>query len=483
MGNSERRSVVASVLGDASYRLLFVIGFSYWCLFFLFGWKPSQAIMGFDLDALWIFFMGGITAASAILAVIFELKFPNATVRSSLSLISSVTVSLAFGALQITGGTIPAVTVLCSFAMGVCFAVLGTMLGLVLTRVQVMPSAFVIAFAFVCASLVALALYRLDSVLVSCLAFFALAAVCAWGMYSEENGEANVSLQAESSLRGIANEPVLGLVLTLSMGLTYGILRAFTVSQPDGAAWTAEANMSAFFIAGILMLITSLALKGDNFLDRTVTCSIALAIAGFVLSVVSDTRNTDFLLLSYVGHAYNAILMYIVAAALATNALKVPGHTAIPLVALAMNSGQLFGALAVSQAGVGSERAAYIVTTLVLLVFLTSFVAIHLYNIRSAPRFAQEAERIRFDNACEAIVLEAALTPRERDVFYLLALGRSNKQVERALVLSPDTVKTHVRHVYGKLDIHSREELVELVEEKAGLDRAGGAGRAGDSGR
>lgn len=68
-------------------------------------------------------------------------------------------------------------------------------------------------------------------------------------------------------------------------------------------------------------------------------------------------------------------------------------------------------------------------------------------------------------------------------MFYLLALGKSNKQVEKALVLSPDTVKTHVRHVYGKLDIHSREELVEFVEEKAELDRAGGAGRTGDPGR
>ena len=96
MGNSEGRSAVASVLGDVSYRSLFVMGFSYWCLFFLFGWKPSQAIMGFDLDASWIFFMGGITAASAILAVVFELRFPSAAARSSLSLVSSATVSLAF---------------------------------------------------------------------------------------------------------------------------------------------------------------------------------------------------------------------------------------------------------------------------------------------------------------------------------------------------------------------------------------------------
>jgi DNA-binding NarL/FixJ family response regulator len=44
-----------------------------------------------------------------------------------------------------------------------------------------------------------------------------------------------------------------------------------------------------------------------------------------------------------------------------------------------------------------------------------------------------------------------SLTGREREVAGLLALGRSNKEIARALVLSEATVRTHVSHILRKL--------------------------------
>jgi DNA-binding CsgD family transcriptional regulator len=57
------------------------------------------------------------------------------------------------------------------------------------------------------------------------------------------------------------------------------------------------------------------------------------------------------------------------------------------------------------------------------------------------------------------------LTPRETEVFGLLALGRSVPFIRDALVISRDTAATHVKHVYTKLDVHSRQELIDLVHE------------------
>ena len=45
------------------------------------------------------------------------------------------------------------------------------------------------------------------------------------------------------------------------------------------------------------------------------------------------------------------------------------------------------------------------------------------------------------------------LTPREREVLALIAEGHSNEGICRTLVLSPKTVETHVRHIFGKLEL------------------------------
>jgi DNA-binding NarL/FixJ family response regulator len=53
-----------------------------------------------------------------------------------------------------------------------------------------------------------------------------------------------------------------------------------------------------------------------------------------------------------------------------------------------------------------------------------------------------------------------ALSEREREVFQLIAEGRSNKDIAALLNLSPGTVETHRAHIMEKLDVHSAAEIV-----------------------
>ena len=51
------------------------------------------------------------------------------------------------------------------------------------------------------------------------------------------------------------------------------------------------------------------------------------------------------------------------------------------------------------------------------------------------------------------------LTPQELQIALLLTAGRTTRETAAALFLSPKTVEYHLRHVYQKLGIHSRDEL------------------------
>lgn len=57
----------------------------------------------------------------------------------------------------------------------------------------------------------------------------------------------------------------------------------------------------------------------------------------------------------------------------------------------------------------------------------------------------------------------SSLTPREREVFQLLALGSSNKQIARKLEMSVATAKKHRENLQRKLDCHSAAELARLA--------------------
>jgi DNA-binding CsgD family transcriptional regulator len=52
------------------------------------------------------------------------------------------------------------------------------------------------------------------------------------------------------------------------------------------------------------------------------------------------------------------------------------------------------------------------------------------------------------------------LTPRERDVLAMISQGLSNKRSARALEISPETVKTHVKRIFLKLAVNTRTEAV-----------------------
>ena len=65
-----------------------------------------------------------------------------------------------------------------------------------------------------------------------------------------------------------------------------------------------------------------------------------------------------------------------------------------------------------------------------------------------------------------ASVSNEPLTRREQEVLELLARGRSNKEIASTLSISEPTVKTHLRSLFGKLDVLSRTEAIAVASRK-----------------
>ncbi len=69
-------------------------------------------------------------------------------------------------------------------------------------------------------------------------------------------------------------------------------------------------------------------------------------------------------------------------------------------------------------------------------------------------------------DVCRRIGEEQKLTPRELEVLEELAYGHSSSYIAKVLYVSNNTARSHMKNIYKKLGVSSREELIELLRER-----------------
>lgn len=90
-------------------------------------------------------------------------------------------------------------------------------------------------------------------------------------------------------------------------------------------------------------------------------------------------------------------------------------------------------------------------------------------SVPSRSEVAGETEKAHggLQAACRRIGEEHGLSKRELDVFVLLARGYASASIQKELYIAAGTANYHTRNIYAKLGVHSRSEVIELVNAKA----------------
>lgn len=227
-----------------------------------------------------------------------------------------------------------------------------------------------------------------------------------------------------------------------------------------------------------LALVAAIAIfwKKDLNPDTLFQVSFLFVIAGFLLAAVpfegkSSVVNT--LLMSGVG-CFDILIWFILISLGSRNSA---GALSVFSWGLAMNSigvviGANFGRFTNSYYGVDSPMVSLIAVTLAFLFIVYVVVAMRRFSFKETiAAVVPERETVShlegtlLETRTEQISERFGLTAREKEVFGLLARGRNGKFIQDELVVSYNTVKAHVKHIYTKLGIHTQQELIDLVEQ------------------
>jgi DNA-binding CsgD family transcriptional regulator len=81
------------------------------------------------------------------------------------------------------------------------------------------------------------------------------------------------------------------------------------------------------------------------------------------------------------------------------------------------------------------------------------FFPVNLLSLRDAGRAGNHPDELYRHRG-------GKITGRERDVLAMISQGCSNKWIARTLDISPETVKSHIKHIFLKLEVTTRTEAV-----------------------
>lgn len=311
----------------------------------------------------------------------------------------------------------------------------------------------------------------------------ASAAVCCSEIVSHEAGECK---SQSGSAEGSALSMIAPVAALFVFALCGEMLRVFSISLSNATIDDMGLSYLAGGLMGLVVLLAYCSLSrakrtsGISFsLVRTTLLLMAVAflvapfISGYSLAFSYGVFGAGF----WCFRAISWTLCFYIIDRFGSNPIRVVGVLDGAFALSVVISAQVNSGLAEIVKVDGAE----LTTVSLITVFVLMFIAMVVLNgkgiraVLSDAGYAQaeevgpSEEHQNFDEVAlvvNSIAAEKRLTPRETEIALLLARGRSLPFVQNELYISEGTAQTHARHIYKKLGIHSRQELIDLVEER-----------------
>ena len=239
----------------------------------------------------------------------------------------------------------------------------------------------------------------------------------------------------------------------------------------------AGAPLSSFFvILPVAVVAVWVLLSGKKFsTDLLVQISVLLIVAGFLAMTMdlAGSRTATVMLLSSGNTLFDMVAWLVLIAVASRNSRGAVAAFAWGrgVSSLGSTLGAAVGVHANTLAGMGTPLFDLSASLLILLFVGYALIGLKNFSFREVingvtpvETAVVEAPKATFDERCAALADEYGLTPRELEVFQMLARGRDRAYIQEQLVVSRNTVKAHVKHIYAKFDIHSHQDLIDLVE-------------------
>jgi DNA-binding CsgD family transcriptional regulator len=284
-------------------------------------------------------------------------------------------------------------------------------------------------------------------------------------------------LKVDTSIRPISDNSVLRrsmltalvkpIVTALVFGTIAGIMRRLLfINNPDAL------QMYGYLLPAIAVVIVVFIWVGERFTERfslmrVYRPSILFIAAGVLLLPIIGFESFITYLVFYLGYTLLSLITW-------SNLARISFGSHVPplliygfgwgALYLGLYLGEFFGVKYGELFGFGSIEAFMPLSVMVSFTIVLTFI-FGLHNeSRTVAANKIGSKSGTFKQRCDAISQSYKLSTRESEILAYIAQGRSSKKIQDALSLSKNTVNSYISHLYAKLGVHSKEDVIELVD-------------------
>lgn len=259
-------------------------------------------------------------------------------------------------------------------------------------------------------------------------------------------------------------------LLGVALGMLQGIFTQITGAE-DHSALNPLSAMGFLIAAGIAAIGV---FRGKlDFNQLIYQASLPILALGFTLVALNGNAFAGFTI-CVAGYYTAQIVLWVLCAHLSTQAKDIE-RWLFPLIGAIMAVGQAAGLFSVDALLYGhKQEASVIMSTLLLLACLFMNSNVSPYESWGIVKPAGNSRQVDIDAICDVIGVEFLLTAREKEILPYLARGRSRRAIAEKLILSENTIKTYTSNIYAKLDVHTRQGIIDFVQERGESATKGG---------